>query len=121
MIKTGYANTNTRDTHLCQHFNLIVSILPFFPTTLYFDKYDICVKFGNNISDNKILDEVRLDRSQVFITFNCSVLNATFTLCENAIIFVTSKNTGKFPSWFNFTEITVIPCKIDDVHLVCYM
>jgi len=51
MIKREYANTNTLDTHLCWQFNLLVSIPPFFPTTLHLDKYDICMKFGNNTSD----------------------------------------------------------------------
>jgi hypothetical protein len=121
MIKTEYANTNTLDTHLCLQFNLLVAIPPFFQTTLYLDKYYICMKFGNNTSHTTELDEIRLDRSQVFITFNYSVLNATFPLCEKAIIFVAPKNTRKFPSRFSFTEITVISCKDDHVHLVCHM
>jgi len=51
MIKTEYANTNTLNTHLCLQFNLLVAVPPFFPTTLHLDKYDICMKFGNNTSD----------------------------------------------------------------------
>lgn len=51
MVKTEYANINTRDTHLCLQFNLLVSIPPFFQTTLHLGKYDICMKFGNNTSD----------------------------------------------------------------------
>jgi len=51
MIKTEHANANTRGTHLCLQFNLLVSTPPFFPTTLHLDKYDICMKFGNNMSD----------------------------------------------------------------------
>jgi len=51
MTKTEYANTNTRDTHLYLQFNLLASKPPFFPTMLHLDKYDICMKFGNNTSD----------------------------------------------------------------------
>jgi len=51
MIKTEYANANIRGTDLCLQFNLLVSTPPFFPTTLHLDKYDICMKFGNNSSD----------------------------------------------------------------------
>lgn len=38
-----------------------------------------------------------------------------------AKIFVTPKNTSKFPGWFSFTKITVTPYNDDQVHLVCYM